>query len=163
MKRYIKKLVLFLGVVLPTIGFADFDRDGRDTFRHDFGSAVDFEGPDQNRWDDKGLGGWRTNDGHGNAILRDLGHVFYDLSHLEDDGFDFCRVICEADRQCKGIEYIAVATNEAEGVSVQDGAKTFHVSKCEVHYDAFHSCDASASVAAAARPSMFNGCWVKVR
>lgn len=131
--------------------------EGRHWWRHSMGLASSFPLRYDN-WQDQGIGAWRTDDGAGNPVMRDRGYAIYDIQHLEDTGFDACRSVCLADRNCKGIEYFAIAPNETTGRSMSDGTNTFRVSKCEIHYDAFHSCD--SSVRASGHTGAFNGCWV---
>ena len=157
-------------VVLASVVQADYDGDGRDEWRYRmsggtvtlpaFNTAATFRS-NQLLWDDKGVGVWRTNDGAGNPVMGDKGYNAYDLTGLEDDGFDLCRIICEKSAQCKGVEYIAVATNIREGVRMFENGIEYNVNKCEIHYDDFYACDSSVSVAGG-RGSMFNGCWVKI-
>ncbi|OQX02768.1 MAG: hypothetical protein BWK73_41605 [Thiothrix lacustris] len=95
------------------------------------------------RWSDKGYGGWRTHGSHG-WVQDDKGYAVYDV------GFDICRLACEVNHNCKGVEYISTPYGgwSENGYWVQN--------KCEIHYDHFAHCDTSGG-----GKGTWDGCWVK--
>lgn len=119
-------------------GYSAFGTNGN-------GTSGNFQLSNNSRWLDKGYGGWRTQDRWGNIVQADKGFNIYDV------GFDLCRLSCEVNGSCKGVEFISTPGGWFErglGYSVID--------KCEIHYDAFAHCDTNGGGS-----GYLDGCWVK--
>lgn len=129
---------------------------GRDEGRGDIRPPYIASNPEL-RWQDQGIGGWRTHDGAGNPVLRDWGFNVYDYSPYYYEAFNACRQICELIRQCHGIEFRTVGTVPTPANLSENGI-TYHYNKCEIHYDPFLACERSA----ASDSPVFDGCWTRL-